>query len=221
MLSLNSVTSIIVALNGIAEAIEAIVQALNATDLPRLPVAVSIANKCHPLMLQTYKPVLTTGDGDCMYHALSRVVCGSEQLSKLFRLLTAYSVVKYRDVMIRALQDAFPLQSHGENVRKSNTLIVEALKIGSWGSDFHLLPLSLLLDRPIFTYCSFYTVDEDGVRILNLADCSDVHVFAQRFLAFAPGTRIQLQWCSSVHKAMLMSGDVTTLPHLPIALFFA
>ena len=91
MLSLNSVTNIIVALNGMGEAIEAIVQALNAlpttfaTDLPRLPVAVSIANKCHPLMLQTYKPVLTTGDGDCMCHALSSVVCGSEQLSKLFR----------------------------------------------------------------------------------------------------------------------------------------
>ena len=71
MLSLNSVTSIIVALNGMGEAIEAIVQALNAlpttfaTDFPRLPVAVSIANKCHPLMLQTYKPVLTTGDVSC------------------------------------------------------------------------------------------------------------------------------------------------------------
>ena len=227
MLSLNSVQSIIVALNGMGESIEAIVQALNAlpvtfaADFPRLPVAMSIANKCHPLMLQTYKPVLTTGDGDCMYHALSRVVCGSEQLSKLFRLLTAYSVVKYRDVMIRALQDAFPLQSHEENVRKSNTLIVEALRIGCWGSDFPLFPLSLLLDRPIFTYCSFYTVDEDGVRALNLADCSNVHVFAQRFLAFAPGTRRQLQWCSSVHRAMLMSGDVTTVPHLLIALFFA
>ena len=112
MLSLNSVTSIIVALNGMGEAIEAIAQALPttfATDFPHLPVAVSIANKCHPLMLQTYKPVLTTGDGDCMYHALSSVVCGSGQLSKLFGLLTAYSVVKYRDVRIRALQDAFPL----------------------------------------------------------------------------------------------------------------
>ena len=227
MLSLNSVTSIIVALNDMGEAIEAIVQAPDAlpttfaTDFPRLPVAASIANKCHPLMLQTYNPVLTTGDGDCMYHALSRVVCGSEQLSKLFRLLTAYSVVKYRDVMIRALQDAFPLQTHEENVRKSNTLIVEALRVGSWGSDFHLFPLSFLLNRPIFTYCSFYTVDEHRVQTLNLADCSNVHVFAQRFLAFAPGTRQQLQWCSSVQRAMLMSGDVTTLPHLPLALFFA
>ena len=53
MFSLNSVTSIIVALNGMGDAIEAIVQALNAlpttfaTDFPCLPVAVSIANKCH------------------------------------------------------------------------------------------------------------------------------------------------------------------------------
>ena len=46
-----------------------------------------------------------------------------------------------------------------------------------------------------------------------LADIDNVHVFAQRFLAFALGTRHHLQWCSSVHRALLMSGDVTTLPH--------
>ena len=96
-------------------------------------------------MMQTYKPVLTTGDGDCMYHALSRVVCGSEQLSRIFRLKTAYAAVKYRDVLIQSLQHAFPLDSLDSHVRKANTLIVRALHIGIWGSDFHLFPLSLLL----------------------------------------------------------------------------
>ena len=62
--------------------------------LPGLPGAVSVANQFHPLMLQTYKPVLTTANGDCMFHALSRVVCGSEQLSRVFRLLIAYAAVK-------------------------------------------------------------------------------------------------------------------------------
>lgn len=88
-------------------------------------------------MLHTYKPVLTTGDGDCMYHALSRVVCGSEQLSRVFRLLIAFAFVKYKDVLIGALQHAFPSELRENHVRKANTLIVHALQIGTWGSDFH------------------------------------------------------------------------------------
>ena len=226
MLSLNSVQDIIDSLNGMHEALEAIAQAINAlppvyaNNFTALPTAISVANQCHPLMLHTYKPILTTGDGDCMFHALSRVVCGSEQLSRVFRLLVAYAVVKYRDVLIGALQHAFPSDPWENHVRKANTLIVHALQIGTWGSDFHLFPLSLLLDRPIFVYVYFYTT-ENRVRILLLADIDDVHVFAQRFLAFVSGTRQHLQWCSSVHRALLMSGDVTTLPHLPLALFFA
>ena len=84
------------------DTLEAIAEAVNAlppvygANFQTLPQAMSVANQCHPLMLQTYKPVLTTGDGDCMYHALSRVVCGSEELSRLFGLLTAYAAVKYR-----------------------------------------------------------------------------------------------------------------------------
>ena len=156
-----------------------------------------------------------------MYHALSRVVCGSEQLSKIFRLLTAYAAVKYRDVLIRSLQYAFPSDTLENHVRKANTLIVHALHVGTWGSDFHLFPLSLLLDRPIFMYVYFYTTNEDHVRTLMLADIDSIHVFAQTFLAFASGTRQHVQWCSSAHRALLMSGDVTTLPHLPLAVLFA
>ena len=74
------VQDIIDSLNGMHEAFEAIAQAVNAlppvyaNDFSALLRAVSVANQLHPLMLHTYKPVLTIGDGDCMYHALSRVV---------------------------------------------------------------------------------------------------------------------------------------------------
>ena len=57
-----------------------------------------------------------------------------------------------------------------------------------------------------------------------LADIDNVHIFAHKFISFAQGTK-HLQWCSSVHRAllmlMLMSGDVTILAHLQLALFFA
>ena len=83
---------IIDAFNGMHAALKAITESVNslptiyASDFPALPRAVSVAYQCHSLMLQTYKLVLTTGTGDCMYYALSQVVCGSEQLSKIFRL---------------------------------------------------------------------------------------------------------------------------------------
>ena len=131
-------------------------------------------------------------------------------VSKVFRLLTAYAAVKYRDVLIQSLQYAFLLDPLEVQVRKANTLIVHALHIGTWGSDFHLFPLSLLLDRPIFTYVYFYNIDEERMRTLMLADIDNVHVFAQTFLAFASGTRQHIQWCSSARRALLMSGDVTS-----------
>ena len=138
-----------------------------------------------------------------MYHALSRSVCSSEQLSRIFRLLIAYAAVKYRDVVIEALQHAFLTDLHENHVRKANTLIVHALRIGTWGSDFHLFPLSLLLDRPIFTYVYFYTTGEDRVRTLMLADIDNVHLFAQKFLRLLQaqdntysGTVVHIEPCS-------------------------
>ena len=70
----------------------------------------------------------------------------------------------------------------------------------------------------LITYVYFYSTDEHRVRTLMLADIDDVHVFAQAFLT--SGIRQRIHWCSSAYRAMLMSGDVTTLPHLPLALFF-
>lgn len=153
-----------------------------------------------------------------MYHALSRLVCGNETLSVVFRILTAYATAKYRDLMIDALHDAFPLQTHEINVRKCNTLLVSALTMGSWGSDFHLFLLSILLNRPIFIYFNFYNHTE-GVTLLSLADCRDVNEFAARFLAFHSNTRRHVQNSSSVNRVLLTSGDVTMLPHLPLAIF--
>ena len=101
-----------------------------------------------------------------MYNALSTTVCGSEQLTVRFRLLVAYAVVKYKNVLTDALQDAFPLQPREAHVRKCNALIVEAITIRTWSSDYHLFALSLLLDRPIFVYNSFYLIEE-GVRSLD------------------------------------------------------
>ena len=172
--SMSSVRDIIDAFNSISAGLDLIVESVNALpplyadDSPQLPLASSIASLCHPLFLQTYKPVVTTADGDCMYHALSRVVCGSEQLSLTFRVLMAYATVKYMNVMANSLRDAFPLLSHAQCVQKCNTLLLQALRVGTWGCDQHLFLLSLLLNRPIFIFNTFYITD-NGVQLILCA----------------------------------------------------
>ena len=55
-----------------------------------------------------------------------------------------------------------------------------------------------------------------GDITLNLSDARDVTDSAQQFLAFDPGTRCHVLYCSNVHRALLASGDVNTLPYMPL-----
>ena len=154
-----------------------------------------------------------------MYNALSLTLTGTEQFSHLIRLLCAYALVKYKDTMMSAFADAFPSNRQASHELMYDRALAEALQVGVWGTDSQLFPLSLLLNRPIFQYNTFYVVsDMSGVITLNLSDARDITDFA-RFLAFDPGTRCHILYCSNVHRALLASGDINTLPYMPLCLF--
>ena len=78
--------------------LEFVVSELNSLLFPHANMFPSIlqdtcaSNRCHPLLLQILKPVWTTGDGNCMYNALSLTLTGTEQFSHLIRLLCAYAL---------------------------------------------------------------------------------------------------------------------------------
>ena len=178
------------------------------------------SNRCHPLLLQILKPIRTTGDGNCMYHALSLTLTGTEQFSHLIRLLCAYALVKYKDTMISAFADAFPSNSQASHEQMYHRALLEALQVGVWGTDSQLFPLSLLMNRPIFHYNTFFVLsDISGIMTLSLSDARDVTDLAQRFLDFDPSTRCHVLYCSNVHRALLASGDISTLPYMPLCLF--
>ena len=42
---------------------------------------------------------------------------------------------------------------------------------------------------------------------------------AQRFMAYDPSSRCHILYCSNVHRTLLASGDVHTLPNTPLCLF--
>lgn len=194
-----------------------IVQCLNslpyvyASQHTHLQQDSSILTLGHPLLFQTFEPIETTGDGSCLFHALSLTLTGNETCTDLIRLLTAHALVKYKQIMINAFHDAYPLCTEQDLQLKFNTAIYEAVNVHKWGTDHHLFALSLLLDRPIFQY----STDPNH----HIPATNTVEQLAQRFLSSELGTRTHLIYCTSVHRALLSNGDVSNLPLLPISLF--
>jgi hypothetical protein len=138
-----------------------VVQCLNA--LP-IPYANSLPNlqvdryvECHPLLLQTFKPIATTADGNCMYSALSLFfLCGTENLSVVIRLLAMYTLAKHRTAMIDALSHIYFNGNH-----KHTQALTDAMHKAIYlGADLHLFSLSPLLNRPTFSYHTFYRMRE-------------------------------------------------------------
>ena len=202
--------------------LDQVVQYLNslpipyANTLPNLQVDRYVQQECHPLFLQTFKPIKTTGDGNCMYNALSLAFCGTEHLSIVIRLLTTYALVKHRTAIIDALSHIYFDGNH-EHVQALTDTMHKAIHLGVWGTDLHLFSLSLL-NRPIFSYNTFYIIRQ-SVRILNLPDTVDPHHLAQRFSSRDQGTRGHFLFCSDVLRVSLSSGSITSLPLLPLCLF--
>ena len=191
-----------------------------ANKFPAIQQDTCASNRCHPLLLQILKPVRTTGEGNCMYNALSLTLTGTEQFSDLIRLLCAYTLVKYKDTMISAFADAFPSNTEASHEQMYHRTLVETLQVGVWGTDSQLFPLSLLMNRPVFHYNTFYVVsDTSGIMTLSVSNARDVADLARRFLAFDPDTRCHILYCSNVHRALLTSGDINALPYMPLCLF--
>ena len=120
------------------------------------PVLVTDLTLSHPLLMQTFKPIRTTWGGNCLYHALSLALTGSESISYLLKMVVAHTLLIFRATMISAFHDAFPGTSNEQHNSTFNTCLAKALKVGARGSDYHLFALSLLLNRPIFQYNTFY-----------------------------------------------------------------
>ena len=114
---------------------------------PDLSQDVSASNQCHPALLQVLKPVVTSGDGNCMFNALSLTIAGSEHLSAVLRLLCVYGLVKHKHAMLRAITRAWG-SSQANDMYSRDVHI--AVTDGTWGTDDHLFVMSLVLNRPIF-----------------------------------------------------------------------
>ena len=100
----------------------------------------SVLRLCHPLIFQTFKPVQTTasGDGSCLYHALSLTLTGTEMCTDLLRVLAIHALVKFKATMMNAFRDAFPFATEHDLQVKFNTGCLYSCRSSPLG---HRLPL--------------------------------------------------------------------------------
>ena len=216
-LSRQSVDVVCTEINSARSIYDNIVQHLNglpdvyASQYPHLHKDNSILSLFHPLLFQTFKPVVTTGDGSCLFHALSLTLTGTETCTDLIRLLTAYALVKYRQAFLSAVQDANPTHHPRNILGVYNESIREAVDVRKWGTDYHLFALSHLFNRPILNYITDHNPHKTFIGVTT------VEQLAECFRTFELDSQRQAIWCTNVHETLLSSGDVNSLPHLPIS----
>ena len=94
-----------------------------------------------------------------------------------------------------------------------------AVTNGEWGTDDHLFVMSLVLDRPIFLFNTFYFTDSDTNQVtLSLSDVTDINSLVQRFSSHDVGTRTHVLYCSNAQADLLQGSDLMSLPNSPLCL---
>lgn len=88
---------------------------------------------------------MTTGDGNCLYNAISLALYGNESLSKEIRLRMVFIFLEYEDYF-RNVAISFSFSDSLE------ILVEKASTLGDYGSDFNMIALSLLFFCPIKCY---------------------------------------------------------------------
>ena len=183
---------------------------------PDLCQDITASNQCHPALLQVLKPVVTSGDGNCLFNALSLTLGGTEDLSAVLRLLCVYGLLKYKVTMVRAIARAWG--SSRANDMYSRDLFI-AVRSGEWGTDDHLFVMSLLLNRPVFLFNTFYFTDSDTSEVtLSLSDATDISSLIQHFSFHAVGTKTHTLYCSDAQADLLQGSDLMSLPNSPLCL---
>ena len=200
--------------------LERIVDTLNdlptqfATTRPGLSQDTRATQLCHPLLLETCKPVVTLGDGNCLYRALSLTLTSSQILHVVIRLLCVHALLIHRSAIIEAMADAYHLQPRANIVRMYTQDLRNAVTLGAWGTDHHIFALSLLFGRPIFTFHTFYSGEGSTRSQLELANCRDVQHLAQRFRDYEPETRKHFLSCSNAISVSVQESGLTNLKPL-------
>ena len=115
-----------------------------------MPESPTVTQNLHPGLKKHYKPVCTTGDGNCLWNMVSIALTGNEECMENLRELTTTFIHLNMDHFIYVLEH---FNSEFETPITIESLIDDSCMEGRWGCEFHLYALSMALERPIYIYC--------------------------------------------------------------------
>ena len=114
-----------------------------------------VLSKLHPSLSQLYLPVRTSSDGNCLWHMVSIGLVGNQDLTVCVEIL-----VTKKDFVQTLMR--FDLQHRHQPCAQSDieVLYFQVLEIArkwkAWGGgEYHLLALSIALQRGIYIYSTF------------------------------------------------------------------
>ena len=91
-----------------------------------------------------FEAILTTGDGNCLYSAVSNALFGNESYSFKLRLASLLIIIKYEQFFDNLYREA--------QADTFENLIKKVATNKSWGNDLIMIALSIVIKRPIFYY---------------------------------------------------------------------
>jgi hypothetical protein len=126
-----------------------VVQSLRPNVYRHLMIQAKTRRNIHPVILSEYAPVETSPNGDCVFNMISICLNGDESLSKRLRYLTHETMMMnnsfFSSVLARTdLCKQFTMEG----------LLKDCITDGAWCGEYHLLALSITIQRPIYIYTS-------------------------------------------------------------------
>ena len=98
-------------------------------------------------------------------------------------------------------------------------MITTFLRNGAWGTDDHLFVMSLVLDRPIFLFNTFYFTNSDTNEVtLSLSGATDIRSLIQHFCFLDVGIRTHTLYCSDTQADLIQERDLMSLPNFPLSM---
>ena len=142
---------------------------------------------------------------------------GNEQYTVVLRCLSAYCLSTHRDALLPVIAEHVSyFQSNIDPQVKYNNIVLTSLTLGAWGEYYHMHALAVLLNVPIFQYCTFRHETNMCLLDSSLSPSGLVEAF-RRSEHF---TRGHLLFCSSEQKQELDSGDLVGFPRPSICIFY-
>ena len=91
------------------------------------------------------EPIVTTGNGYCLFNSISLILFGTEEYSKIIKLCTHFTLLDYQSFFRKYRKEKFYKKSFEYYIMKS-------LKKKEYANEVQIAAASLMLDRPIYVY---------------------------------------------------------------------